>query len=70
MRRPVGDRFLFSKKVALKLPEARWADLTSRENIEIANDAPAPKKGIYQLSVVVSHSNARLASTTVAIEAP
>ena len=43
--RPVGDRYLFTKTIDMKLPEARYADLRSRENVEIASDAPAAEVG-------------------------
>ncbi len=68
--RPVGDRYLFTKTVEMKLPEARYADLRSRENVEIASDAPSPKTGRYQLAVVVRHSGGRLASATAEVVVP
>jgi len=68
--RPVGDRYLFAKTLDLKLPEDRYADLLSRENVEIANEAPAPKKGRYQVAVVVRHSGGRLASATADLDVP
>jgi VWFA-related protein len=66
----VGDRYLFSKSVAMKLPEDRFADLRTRENVEIANVAEAPKKGRYQLTVVARHSGGRLASASADVEVP
>ena len=60
----MGDRYLLHEDVEMKLPEARYADLRSRENVEIASDAPLPKTGRYQLAVVVRHSGGRLASAT------
>jgi VWFA-related protein len=68
--RPVGDRFLFTKTFDMKLPDDRYADLRSRENVEIANEAPAPKPGRYQLAVVVRHSGGRLASATADVDVP
>ena len=68
--RPVGDRYLFTKTIDMKLPEDRYADLRSRENVEIASDAPAPKPGRYQLAVVVRHSGGRLASATAEVVVP
>ena len=68
--RPVGDRYLFTKTIDMKLPEARYADLRSRENVEIASDAPLPKTGRYQLAVVVRHSGGRLASATAEVVVP
>ena len=66
----VGDRYLFSKSVAMKLPEDRYADLRARENVEIANVTEAPKKGRYQLTVVARHSGGRLASAHSEVEVP
>jgi VWFA-related protein len=68
--RPVGDHYLFTKTIDMKLPEARYADLRSRENVEIASDAPLPKSGRYQLAVVVRHSGGRLASATAEVVVP
>jgi VWFA-related protein len=68
--RPVGDRFLFTKTIDMKLPEDRYADLRSRGNLEIANEAPAPKKGRYQVAVAVRHSGGRLASATAGLVVP
>lgn len=66
----VGDRYLFSKSIAMKLPDDRYEDLRARENVEIANVAEAPKKGRYQLTVVARHSGGRLASASAAVEVP
>lgn len=66
----VGDRYLFAKSVAMKLTEARYADLRGRENIEIPNDAPLPKKGRYQVTVVARHSGGRLASASADVVIP
>jgi len=68
--RPVGDRYLFTKTIDMKLPEARYAELRSRENVEIASDAPAPKAGRYQVAVVLRHSGGRLASATADVVVP
>jgi uncharacterized membrane protein len=68
--RPVGDRYLFTKTIDMKLPEARYGELRSRENVEIASDAQAPKPGRYQLAVVVRHSGGRLASATADVVVP
>ena len=68
--RPVGDRFLFTKTVDMKLSDDRYADLRSRDNVEIANEAPAPKKGPYQVAVAVRHSGGRLASATAEVVVP
>jgi VWFA-related protein len=68
--RPVGDRYLFTKTIDMKLPPERHAELRSRENVEIATDAPAPKKGRYQVAVVVRHSGGRLASAAVDVDVP
>jgi VWFA-related protein len=68
--RAVGDRFLFAKTVALDLPQARYADLRSRESVEIANEAAAPGKGRYQVAVVARHSGGRLASASVDVDVP
>ena len=68
--RPVGERFLFTKTIDMKLPEDRLADLLSRDNVEIANEAPAPKKGRYQVAVAVRHSGGRLASATAEVVVP
>jgi len=66
----VGNRYLFSKSVAMKLPPDRYAGLRERENVEIANVAEAPKKGRYRLTVVARHSGGRLASASAEIEVP
>jgi VWFA-related protein len=66
----VGDRYLFSKSIAMKLPEERYADLRTRESVEIANQVPAPKQGRYQLSVVARHSGGRIATATVDFDVP
>jgi hypothetical protein len=68
--RMVGNRYLFSKAIDMKLPEARYADLRSRENVEIPADAPAPATGRYQLAVVLRHSGGRLASATADVIVP
>ena len=68
--RPVGDRFLFTKTVEMRLPDDRYAELRARDNVEIANEAPAPKKGRYQLAVAVRHSGGRLASATTEVVVP
>lgn len=66
----VGDRFLFTKTVDLKLPDDRFAELVARDNVEIANEAPAPRKGRYQVAVAVRHSGGRLASATAEVVVP
>lgn len=66
----VGDRYLFSKTVSLKLPAERHADLLTRDNLEVPNQAPAPKKGRYVLSVVARHSGGRLATASLEFEVP
>ncbi|MGE0452777.1 MAG: VWA domain-containing protein [Vicinamibacteria bacterium] len=66
----VGERYLFSKSIAMKLPGDRYADLRTRESVEIANQVPAPKKGRYQISVVARHSGGKLATATVDFEVP
>ena len=68
--RPVDNRYLFTKTIEMKLPEARFADLRSRDNVEIPADAPAPKPGRYQLAVVLRHSGGRLASATADLVVP
>jgi len=68
--RPVDNRYLFTKTIDMKLPEARYADLRSRDNVEIPADAPAPKAGRYQLAVVLRHSGGRLASATTDLVVP
>ncbi|MCM2257935.1 MAG: VWA domain-containing protein, partial [Vicinamibacteria bacterium] len=68
--RVVGERYLFSKTVSLRLPAERHADLLTRDNLEIANQAPAPKKGRYLLSVVARHSGGRLATASLEFEVP
>jgi hypothetical protein len=68
--RPVGDRYLFTKTIEMKLPEARYADLRSRDNVEIPTDAPVPKPGRYQIAVVLRHSGGRLASATTDVVVP
>jgi len=68
--RVVGERYLFSKSITMKLPEDRFADLRTRENVEIANVGAVPKKGRYQLTVVARHSAGRLASATTTLDVP
>ncbi len=68
--RTVGERYLFAKSIAMKLPEERYADLRTRPSVEVANQAPAPKKGRYQLTVVARHSGGRLATATVDFDVP
>jgi VWFA-related protein len=68
--RPVGDRFLFTKTVDMKLSDDRYADLRARDNVEIANEAPTPKKGRYQVAVAVRHSGGHLASATAEVVVP
>ena len=68
--RPVGDRYLFTKTVDMKLPPERYAELRQRDNVEIATDAPAPNKGRYQVAVVVRHSGGRLASAAAEVDVP
>jgi VWFA-related protein len=68
--RPVDNRYLFTKTIEMKLPEARYADLRSRDNVEIPADAPAPKPGRYQIAVVLRHSGGRLASATADLVVP
>ena len=66
----VGGRYLFSKTVSLKIPEARFEDFRSRDNAEIPNDVEAPKSGRYLLTVVARHSGGRLAAATAEVEVP
>lgn len=66
----VGGRYLFAKQVAMKLPEDRYRDLRTRESVEIANQAPAPRKGRYQLFVVARHSGGRIATAAVDFDVP
>jgi len=68
--RTVGNRYLFSKTVNLRLPPARYAELLTRDNVEIANEADPPKPGRYQIAVVARHSGGRLASATVELTVP
>ena len=68
--RMVGNRYLFTKTIDMRLPDARYADLRSRENVEIPADAPAPAAGRYQLAVVLRHSGGRLASATTDLVVP
>lgn len=68
--RPVGERYLFTKAIEMKLPQGRYDDLRSRENVEIPTDAPAPKPGRYQVAVVLRHSGGRLASATSDLVVP
>jgi hypothetical protein len=66
----VGNRYLFTKTVDMRLPDARYTDLRSRDNVEIPADAPAPAPGRYQLAVVLRHSGGRLASATTDVVVP
>lgn len=66
----VDNRYLFSKSIAMKLPENRYADLRTRDNVEVVNATPAPKSGRYQLTVVARHSGGRLASANAEVEVP
>jgi hypothetical protein len=66
----VGGRYLISKTVSLKIPEARFADFRARDNAEIPNEVEAPRKGRYQLTVVARHSGGRLAAATAEVEVP
>ncbi len=66
----VDNRYLFSKSIGMKLPESRYAELRARDNVEVANAAPAPKTGRYHLTVVVRHSGGRLASAGADLEIP
>ena len=66
----VGNRYLFSKAVAMRLPPDRYAGLRERENVEIANVVETPKKGRYQLTVAARHSGGRLASASAEVEVP
>ena len=68
--RTVGERYLFTKAIEMKLAEARYADLRSRDNVEIPAQAPAPKSGRYQLAVVLRHSGGRLAAASVELVVP
>ena len=68
--RMVGERYLFTKTIDMKLPEARYSELRSRENVEIPADAPVPKAGRYQVAVVLRHSGGRLASATTEVVVP
>ncbi len=66
----VDNRYLFSKSIGMKLPENRYAELRARDNVEVANAAPVPKQGRYQLTVVARHSGGRLASASAEVEVP
>lgn len=66
----VDNRYLFSKSIGMKLPENRYTELRARDNVEVANAAPVPKKGRYQLTVVAQHSGGRLASASTEVEVP
>jgi hypothetical protein len=66
----VGNRYLFAKTIEMRLPDTRYADLRSRDNVEIATDAPAPSTGRYQIAVVLRHSGGRLASATADLVVP
>jgi hypothetical protein len=68
--KPVDNRYLFTRSIEMRLPEARFADLRSRDNVEIPADAPAPKPGRYQLTVVLRHSGGRIASATADVVVP
>jgi VWFA-related protein len=68
--RPVGERYLFSKTVNMKLARARYEDLLTRDNVEIANEADPPKPGRYQIAVVARHSGGRLASASIDLNVP
>jgi hypothetical protein len=68
--RIVGERSLFGKTIAMKLPEDRYRDLLTRENVEVANAAKAPKPGRYRLTVVARHSGGRLASASAEVAVP
>jgi VWFA-related protein len=68
--RMVGNRYLFAKTIEMRLPDTRYADLRSRDNVEIATDAPAPSTGRYQIAVVLRHSGGRLASATADLVVP
>lgn len=68
--RPVGQGYLFAKTIEMKLPEERYADLKSRDNVEIAIDAKAPKAGRYQLAVVARHSGSRLSAASAELLVP
>ena len=68
--RAVGDNYIFTKRVDMNLSETRYADLRSRDSVEIASDAKAPKPGRYQLAVVLRHSGGRLASAATDVIVP
>jgi hypothetical protein len=68
--RTVGDRYLISKDLSLRLDEARYADLRTRDDVEIKNEVPAPKRGRYQLTLVLRHSGGRLAAKQIEIVVP
>jgi VWFA-related protein len=68
--RSVGDRYLLAKDLALRLNEARYTDLRGRDDVEIANEAAAPKRGRYRLTVVVRHSGGRLAAKVIEVVVP
>ena len=68
--KPVDNRYLFTRSIEMRLPEARFADLRSRDNVEIPADAPAPKPGRCQLTVVLRHSGGRIASATADVVVP
>ncbi len=66
----VGDRYLFAKTVTMKLSEARYSDLRSRDNVEIPTDVEAPKAGRYTVTLVARHGGDRLSSAMTSFDAP
>lgn len=61
---------LTTKTVTLKLPDDRYADLRSRDNVEIPLDMDAPPRGRYRLTVVAVHSAGRLDTAVLDLEVP
>ncbi len=68
--RPVGERYLFAKTIAMKLTASRYADLRTRDNVEVPTEVDLPKPGRYSVTVVARHSGGRLASATAEIDIP
>jgi hypothetical protein len=68
--RSVSDRYLFAKAIEMKLPQTRYEDLRSRENVEIAAEGALPKAGRYRLAVALRHSGGRLAAASAEVVVP
>jgi VWFA-related protein len=66
----VPGKSLTTKTVTLKLTDERYADLRSRDNVEIPLDMEAPPRGRYHLTVVACHSNGRLDAAVLDLDVP